>query len=218
MNNLSNNTIVIINKRWEWAISFALYAVLFLLMWEYHRWRGKPYSLFTANKALAITSSLLISSSIALGPLTRLMGKSNKALRLRRPLGVTATVFMVLHVIASLFLLEKFDLVYYKQYWLSLIFGVIALAGFLLLWVTSYKWALKQLKQQRWKALHKMGYIFLALMILHIVAHGKIPNWINWCKTFDQPVPPGTIIPSLFAAMAILLKLIDRTFAGRRGV
>ena len=46
--------IVMENKAWEWATAFAIYTALFIFMLEHHRWRGKPYSLSTANKAMAI--------------------------------------------------------------------------------------------------------------------------------------------------------------------
>lgn len=212
---LSGNPIAINNKWWEWVFSFLVYAGVFLFMWEYHRWRDRPYSLFTANKALAIASSLLFSFSLALGPLCRLTGKFHRSLRLRRPLGVTASVFIVLHVLVSLFLVGKFDLAYYMEHWLSCVFGATALIGFLLLWATSYKWALKKLGRGRWKALHVTGYVFLAFVILHILAHGKFPNWILWFRTFNQPVPPGTMVPSFFAAITILLKVTDRVVSGR---
>lgn len=205
----SESPIVMENKQWEWMFSFLVYAGAFLLMWEYHVARGRPYSLFTANKAVAIASSVLFSFCFALGPLYRLTGKFRRALRLRRPLGITAAVFIALHVVASLLLVEKFDLIYYTEYWLSCVFGVTALAGFLLLWATSYKWALKRLGRGRWKGIHKMGYIFLALVTLHVITPGKLPNWILWFKTFSQPVPPGTVVPSVIAGLTILLKIFD---------
>lgn len=188
-------------------LSFLIYVGVFLLMWEYHRWRGRPYSLFTANKAIAIASSLLVSFSLALGPLSRLTGKFRKVIRLRRTLGVTAVLFVVLHVIVSLFLVEKFDLAYYSRYWLSVVFGAVTLIGFLLMLVTSYKWAVKRLGRNRWKHLHTAGHIFLAFIILHILSSGKFPNWILWLRTFNQPVPPGTVVPSFIVTLTILLKM-----------
>jgi len=207
--NTLDNPIITRNKLWEWSISFIIYIGLFLLMLEYHGWRGRPYSLFTANKAIAIASSLLFSFSLVLGPLRRLTGKFRKAIRLRRTLGVTAAIFMVLHVALSLFFVEKFDLSYYSQNWLSIVFGAIALVGFLLLWATSYQGAVDRLGQGRWKCIQTTGYIFLLLIILHIVVLGKIPNWILWFKTFNQPVPPGTMVPSVVAAVVILFKIVD---------
>jgi len=195
--------------------SLLVYAGAFLLMWEYHRWRGGPYSLFTANKAIAIASSLLFSFSLALGPLQRLTGKFHTAICLRRTLGVTAATFMVLHVVLSVFFVKKFDLSYYSQNRLSIVFGAIAFLGFLLLWATSYRWAPERLGQDKWKSLQTTGYFFLALIVLHIVVLGKIPNWILWFKTFNQPVPPGTMIPSVIAALVILLKIVDLS-TGRR--
>ena len=214
---LSKSPIVMDNRWWEWMFSFLVYAGAFLLMWEYHRWRGRAYSLFTANKAVAITSSALFSFSLVLGPLHRLTGKFFRTLRLRRPLGVTAAVFMVLHMLFSLFLVEKFNLTYYMEHWLSLVFGVTALIGFLMMWATSYKWALNRLGDDRWKKLQTLGYVFLALVILHTIAPGKLPNWILWFKTFNPPAPPGTMIPSAIVGLTILLKIVDSA-VGRKEV
>jgi hypothetical protein len=55
----------------------------------------------------------------------------------------------------------------------------------------------------------------LTFVILHILALGKIPNWILWFRTFDLPVPPGTMVPSFFAVITILLKVTDRVVSGR---
>jgi DMSO/TMAO reductase YedYZ heme-binding membrane subunit len=201
--------IVISNKWWEWVVSLALYAVVFLLMWEYHRWRDRPYSLFTANKAMAIASTLLFSFSLALGPLYRLTGRFRQAIRMRRTLGLTAAGFIVLHICISLFGVEKFDFAYYRQNWLSYVFSSIAMIGFLLLSVTSYKRAFVWLGQNKWKNLHSMGYFFLAFVVLHILALGKFPNWIQWFRTLNQPVPPGTMVPCFFMTLTISLKVFE---------
>ena len=60
-----------------------------------------------------------------------------------------------------------------------------------------------------------MEYLFLAFVVLYILAIRKIPNWIQWFRTFDLPVPPGTMAPSFFATTAILLKVTDRVVSGR---
>ena len=106
-------------------------------------------------------------------------------------------------------------LVYYRQHFLSFVFNSIAFTCFLLLWTTSYKLARKQLGRNKRKGLHSMEYAFLTFVILHILAIGKFPNWIQWFRAFDLPVPPGTMVPSFFATTAILLKVTDRVVSGR---
>ncbi len=201
--------IVISNKWWEWVVSLALYVAVFLLMWEYHRWRNRPYSFFTANKAMAITSTLLFSFSLALGPLYRLTGRFRQAIRMRRTLGLTAAGFIVLHICTSLFGVEKFDLAYFRQHYLSFVFSSIALTGFMLLSGTSYQWALTRLGRYRWETLHSMGYVFLIFVVLHILALGKFPNWIQWFRTLNRPVPPGTMVPCFFVALTTSLKIFE---------
>ena len=60
-----------------------------------------------------------------------------------------------------------------------------------------------------------MEFAFLAFVILHILAIGRFPTWILWFRTFDLPVPPGTMVPPFFAVITILLKVTDRVVSGR---
>ncbi len=41
-------------------------------------------------------------------------------------------------------------------------------------------------------------------------------NWVHWFRTFDQPVPPGTMVPFAFGVAAILLKAVDLIVAKRK--
>jgi DMSO/TMAO reductase YedYZ heme-binding membrane subunit len=208
--------IILRSRGWEWALALALYTAFFLFMWEYHRWRGKPYTLFSANKGLAIAACLLFCIALSLGPLHRLTGGLRRALRLRRALGLTGAFFMIVHVVFSIFVVERFDLAYFIEKWPSWIFGAGALIGFAILWATSYHWALEKYGPEGWKRMHSIGFLFLALIAAHIVSLGKVPNWIAWFETYNQPVPPGTMIPSTAVVLTLLLRGLDR-LAGNRG-
>lgn len=207
--------IILRSRGWEWALALALYTAFFLFMWEYHRWRGKPYTLFSANKGLAIAACLLFCIALSLGPLHRLTGGLRKMLRLRRALGLVAAFFMTVHVAFSIFVVDRFDLAYFLEKWPAWIFGAAALIGLATLWATSYRWALDRYGPEGWKRMHSIGFVFLALIAAHIVSLGKVPNWIAWFETHDQPVPPGTVIPSTAIVLTLLLRGLDR-LAGNR--
>jgi DMSO/TMAO reductase YedYZ heme-binding membrane subunit len=131
---------------------------------------------------------------------------------MRRTLGLTAAGFIILHICTSLFGVEKLDLAYYRQHYLSFVFSSIALTGFMLLSGTSYRWALTRLGRDRWETLHSMGYVFLVFVVLHILALGKFPNWIQWFRTLNRPVPPGTMVPCFFVALTTSLKIFEFAF------
>lgn len=209
--------IVIANKWWEWIISFGIYAGVFLLMIEYHSWRAKPYSLFTTNKSLAIASALCICFALSLGPLYRLTGKFRKAIRLRRPLGLVAVLLVIVHVTISLLLLpQKFDLSYYAENWPSLASGAAALLGFLVLAAISFSRVLERLGLAKWKAIQSYGYVLLVLVLAHFVVLGTPANWLEWFITFNQPVPPGTLVPFVFGTAVILLKATELMILRRK--
>jgi DMSO/TMAO reductase YedYZ heme-binding membrane subunit len=207
--------IILKNRLKEWCFSILLFILFFLILWEYHRWRSKPYSPFTANKATAISSALLFCLALSLGPVYRLTGWFSGALRLRRCLGLTGAIFMVIHVILSLFMVENFDWAFYWGHWLVWVFGAVTLTGFLFLWTTSYPWALEHIGRDDWKRIHRAGYLFLAMIVLHIAALGKPVNWLGWLENHDQPVPPGTTIPTAFIMATLLIRLAD-WYADRR--
>jgi DMSO/TMAO reductase YedYZ heme-binding membrane subunit len=215
---VARESIIMKNRAWEWWFSLVLFALLFLFVLEYHRWRSKPYSLFTANKAIAISSALLFSLALALGPIHRLTGWFSRRLGLRRCLGLTGAFFMGVHLLLSLFVVERFDLAYYLEKWPAWVFGATALAGFLFMWMTSYPRFLARLGRERWKRAHMLSYLFLAMIVLHIISLGKMPNWIKWCEIRDHPVPPGTTIPSTVILLVLLLKLADWSINRRKGV
>jgi DMSO/TMAO reductase YedYZ heme-binding membrane subunit len=205
-----DETIVMTNKSWEWVTSFVICLALFVFMLEYHRWRAKPYSLFTVNKALAIASVVSIAFALSLGPIYRLIAKFPSVLRMRRPLGITGVAMAVLHVLLTLCFIPKFNFNYYKAHSGEVIVGMVAFVGFLVLMTTSFRWAIKGLGRMKWKIIQKFGYAFLALVLLHaIILTGKIYNWPKWFSQMKEPVPPGSFAIFVLCLPAFLLKGVD---------
>jgi DMSO/TMAO reductase YedYZ heme-binding membrane subunit len=205
-----DDPIVMTNKSWEWMTSFAMCLALFVFMLEYHRWRGKPYSLFTANKAMAIASVVSIAFALSFGPIYRLTAKFRKSMRVRRPLGITGVAMAILHVLLTLCFIPKFNFDYYKAHAGEVIVGMVAFAGFLVLMATSFRWALKRLGRMKWKIIQKFGYVFLILVLLHaIILTGKVWNWPKWFSQMKEPVPPGSFAIFVLCLPAFLLKGAD---------
>lgn len=210
-------TVILRNRKREWCAAVLLYVIFFLIMLEYHRWRQKPYSFFTANKAMAIASSLLFCLALSLGPLHRLTGRLAGTLRLRRCIALSAVVLLVPHLVLSLCIVEKFDWDYYLEKWLSWVFAAAALAGFVRLSLASFERGFRRLGKERWASLQEWAPLFLGLIVIHIVFLGKVPEWVHWCRTINFPVPPGTTVPSTAIILTLGLRVVDRIVLSRRG-
>jgi len=201
--------IVVKNTKKEWTVCIILYAIIFAFFMFYHDLRGRPYSLFTVNKCLGITSVLFISFSVVLGPMVRLFRMRNSILRYRRPLGVVSVCLVFLHVIFSLFFLPKnFPIDYFLKNWLSTLFCMVAFPLLILIAAISNNRSLKYFGK-RWKYIQKLSYLALALVLVHFTILGKINNWIKWLKNPDPIYPPGTMGPFLIGVLVLLLWLID---------
>ncbi len=213
--------IVMGNRAWEWGLALALHVFFFILMLEYHRWRGRGYLdggrmfLFTANKAMGIASLLSLSFALAAGPLERLAGLPAIAVRLRRPAGVVGAFGILPHVLASVFFMGwKFDWPYYVKHWVSIVLGAAALLGVLWLAAISWPWALRRLGPARWRAFQQAGYALVLVVFLHgVVFTGKLANWPDWFgkigKPGNPPVPPGSFVSAVSVAAVLALKAAD---------
>ncbi|MFH0937809.1 MAG: ferric reductase-like transmembrane domain-containing protein [Planctomycetota bacterium] len=210
-----------------------LYGSLFWFFWEYYFWRGKPLSLFSANKALAIAAVVLFCLSGVFGPLHRFFGGLPRMVRLRRPFGIVAAFFALVHIGISLWLLasdehlisKKTLIGYLLTNWLSMICGLAATIGFGILWATSYTVTFQRFGPELWQKLHALTWVFLILVLLHFAVvginfstnpYGKISNWVKWFQERKPPLPPGTMIPFAIGMLALLLKAADCFFTRRR--
>ena len=196
--------IILKNHRSEWIAAILLFAILALFLVEYHRWRGKPWSLLTLNKGMAIAATLLLALSLSLGPVRRILGLPTSIHRLRRSLALTGAFFMILHLPLSIFFVDRFDPAYFGRYWLSWVFGGAAFLGFGFMAATSFPWALKRYGRAGWDRIHGPGILFLVLVAVHIIFLGKPAGWLRWLREGVEPVPPGTTIPTI-AVLAVLM-------------
>jgi len=219
----SNSPIVVKNKPREWLLAVGIWMVIFCVMLEYHRWRGKPYSLFTADKATAISSALLVCFALGLGPLYRITGGLKRLIRMRRPLGMFAVVMMAPHMLMALFFLpHKFDLAFFLKHWLSFILGMSAFIGFVVVFAISFRRGIERLGRNKWKSLQRFSYVLLLVVLLHFMVLGKPVNWVRWFAPLfvgegpPKPVPPGTFVPFFFGMLVMLVYVIDRVCTMRK--
>lgn len=195
------------NTAAQWVVSGLIYLGVFAFFMWYHFVRGKPYSLFTANKCIAIAAAFSIGLSLSLGPLSRFFEPVARALPYRRTLGLTGAYMIVLHpVLSALLLRKKFPLEWYGDHWLSVVFCVPALALLLVIALHSYPSAVERLGEKRWLSLQRLAWLALALVLSHILFLGKMPGWIKWLRILDKPLPPGAFTTACFCLLVLLLK------------
>jgi len=208
---------VVDNSAKEWLYSFLLYAAIFMFFMYYHKLRGKPYSLFTANKCAGIAATLGVSLTLFLGPWSRLSGRYAALLAYRRPLGLTASAFVLVHAVLSLFFLaDNFPLKYFSGHQFSVLCGTVSFLLLAIIAVISNSRSLKRLGYRKWKFVQSLSYLCLTLALLHFVVLGKFANWLKWFRSPDYIYPPGTMLPFFAGVLVLLLFLVDRAAFRRK--
>lgn len=202
---------VLANTMAQWIAAGLIYAALAGAAFGYHLVRCNPASCFTANKCVGIASILAIACALAIGPLSRLSrGRLAGLLPLRRSLGVTGALATLVHVGLSLAAFpEKFPLTWYVAHWPSIVVACLGEAVLALLVVYSWPRGLRKLGPALWLLLHKLSWLALGLALGHVLLLGKMPGWVKWFQTFDQPLPPGALTTSVLLLCAFALKGLD---------
>jgi len=209
----------------EWAISLCVSALGVLACTGAMMLRGRPFSLYSLNKGWALTSVWLVLLLIAIGSLCRCTSLS-KPLRYRRPLGIFAAILMTGHAFLSLFYFpNRYDWGYYGKYWEALLYGLAALLGFLLLWLTSYDFAYRRMGGTSWKRLHNAMYIMLALGVLHFCHYEKPLCWLDWLEGVQNQtcvrggrMPPMSFVLFLGVVLTSVLRLLEPLVRQRKWV
>ena len=195
----------------EWLVAFGFCGLVWWFMLAYHDWwRGKPYSLATANEAFALAALYGLSFSLLLGPLHRLSGGLPGAIRLRRPLGLWAALCAAVHALLTLLVMnDKYDWAYHCKHWDLLTLGILAMALLLVLCTLSWPAALRSVGEKRWRLAQRAGYLVVALVLLHFTVLGKSGKWVEWFRLHDQPAPPGTLPAFVVGLAALALKAFE---------
>lgn len=118
--------------------------------------------------------------TLSLTPLTKLTRWKGFPL-IRRQLGLWTLAYAVAHLFCYAVFILGLDLsrlgseIVRRPY---IIVGMLALAGLIVMGVTSNKWAMRKLGK-RWKTLHKVVYLVLGLGLLHFlwVVRADMEQW-----------------------------------------
>ncbi len=204
---------------WKWTIIIFLisFAIIFSYsIVRYNVFKGVPIDqipLYIFNKAISLTSVVIIGLSFLLGPLARFSAKKIAGtLYMRKYLGVFGFGLASMHGIISLLL---FNSSYYPKLFfdtgklkltgeLSILFGILSIFVFSAVAITSLPSIEKLLHPKQWKFVQRLGYIGLVLTLFHVAVMG----WEGWLNTSGWP---GGLLPiSMIAALIIIFVLILR--------
>lgn len=189
-----------------------LYAII-----RYNLVRNVPFDnipLFIANKAIALSATILIGLSFLLGPLARFWPNQFVAhLLLRKHLGVLGFGLATLHAVMSLILLTP---AYYPRFFAeggrlnfigetSMLFGILAFLVFAGITITSLPPVEKQMHPNQWKFVQRLGYLAYVFVLIHVAIMG----YRGWFRPESWQYGLASI--SLIAVLFIIFVLVMRT-------
>jgi sulfoxide reductase heme-binding subunit YedZ len=190
---------------------------------EMHRW----------NRAVGDMSLVLISFSMALGPLARLWSVFRRILPFRREFGIYGVMLAVAHTVIILAGWVEWDLIRLFGYEihprtgnyvmlrqgfaLANVIGIVALVYGLVLALSSSNWSQRLLSGSVWKFLQQGAYVLWMLILLH-TAYFLYLHFQDFHR--NTPDPNWAQIP--FAALVVTVALLQfaasvKTWKTKRG-
>lgn len=198
----------------DWVAALAVCAAAFAFFWAYHDWwRGKPYSVPTANEALALAALVGLSLSLSAAPWRSLRGRGGEPSRRAFPLLTASGLCAVLHTVFTFGLLpDKYDSAWQADHRAVLGLGTAALLLLLALFVAGLPALRRRLNARLAPWLQPAALLVLGLALTHFMLLGKPAKWAAWFRDPDRPTaPPGTLpgfliglLPFVLAGLAAL--------------
>jgi sulfoxide reductase heme-binding subunit YedZ len=159
-----------------------------------------PEPVDTIQRLTGLPALTLLLGSLAVTPLRRLSGL-NPLIRLRKPLGLAAYGYALLHLLSYLVFDQTLDAAAIARDIVEHPWVLVGFAAFALLTplaLTSTDRAIRRLGGRRWQRLHRLVYPAAVLAALHFL----------WLVKRDVTRPA--------AYLAVLALLLGARFAGRR--
>ena len=203
------------------ALSVVASAFLYAIV-RYHIIKGVAWSefpLFISNKAISLSAVALIAISYILGSLASLWPRLfEKTLPSRKFFGLLGFGLAVIHGIISLLI---FNSVYYPKFFeasgklnllgeTSLLFGVISMALFSVVAITSIPSIYESLGYERWRKFQHLGYWGLLATAGHVLAMG-IKGWLD-PQGWPGGLLPISLVAFIIAVGTLLLRGISLLF------
>ncbi len=204
-----------LQKRWAKAIIISLLIFALLIIYLYVRRGG--FNIYDANKAFASIAVILAGLTLLIGPVSRKITSVAKYMTIRRQLGLSAFIYAVLHIVASLYLQERFPFPqWYLEEWLPVIMGLIAILVWGYLAFLSRDTKIQKMGGLQWiKHLSSGAQIAFVAVFLHLVIM-RHEGWISYLSGHPQQTGsvanPSYPQSSLFIFLFMLLVILYRIF------
>lgn len=200
-------------KRWLKSLLMAL--VIFAAAFAYLYFRRGLFGINNASKAFAYTAALLAGITLLIGPLLSVFKSLASLLPLRKQLGLTAFGAASIHVIISLFFIDRFDLAWYLREWVPIMFGITAIGVWIFLTLISQKPIRKKLDERKWRVYQSWGgRIAFFAIYLHLI-HLKYSDWVLWWTGQLKPttyLTHPTYVPESLFIFVIMTAIIVYRF------
>lgn len=199
----------------RWTKSFFVTALMFAVFTAYVYIRRGSFSLSTLNKVLGSIAIFLAGFTLLIAPLKANFLWIMQFMTIRRHLGLIAFGAAILHMVISIFFIPRFNLDWYKDQWIAILFGVLGIILWLYLTYLSRNTQIIRMGAQLWKKHLSLGArIALWLLLLHVVIL-KYNDWITYFKGQTQAssflknpaYPPESFFVFLFLAAILLYRL-----------
>ncbi len=152
-----------------WAVSLACLAPLVWLAWRGYQGDLGANPIEAIIRNLGVWGLRLLIVGLTITPLSRLL-RQPRLIRVRRPIGLFAFGYIVLHLSTYIGVDQFFD---WAAIWKDIVkrpFITIGMAAFLLLLpmaATSFNAAIRWLGPMRWRGLHRVIYLIVPMGVVH---------------------------------------------------
>lgn len=159
-------------KDWRYVAKISLAAIAFwVLQFAYQFFFLVPGEIAGALvRSFALAGATMISFALIIGPLSKIVPKYNFVPH-RRAVGVWGFSFILMHIssVVNFYFLGDVTGLYYdlNPYVNPIIFGIMAAALFVPMYLTSTDWAVEKLGFKKWKMVHRMVYLAYIFSVLH---------------------------------------------------
>ena len=152
-----------------WAVSLACLLPLLWLVWRGYQGELGANPIEKVIRNLGVWGLRLLIVGLTITPLARIL-KQPRLIRLRRPIGLFAFGYIVLHLSTYIGVDQYFD---WHAIWKDILkrpFITIGMAAFVMLIpmaATSFNAAIRRLGPLNWRRLHRLIYLIVPMGVVH---------------------------------------------------